>query len=45
MFNLIIILPNYRKLIEGITYREAQSQQTFYRELYPDATITIEPGF
>ena len=45
MFNLSIRLPNYHKLIEGISYQEAQGQQTFYRELYPDATITIEPGF
>jgi hypothetical protein len=45
MFNLIITLPGWKKLIEGISYKEAQSQQEFYQELYPDAAITIEPSF
>lgn len=45
MFNLIVTLPGWKKLIEGIHYKEAKDQQDFYQGLYPDATITIEPSF
>lgn len=45
MFKLVVSVRTWEKRVVCQSYAEAEGMQDFYQELYPDATITIEPSF
>ena len=45
MFCVIIRFPNYEQIVMCDSYTSALDRQQFEAERYPDAVVTVEPGF
>lgn len=45
MFNVVIQFEHHREIVPCSGYKEALDRKEFESERYPDAVVSIEPGF